>query len=196
MIRSVAVRDSWRYVRAGLITLVLVLAFVAGWPARIPKLVRAWPPALARVALLLPSLQEKVLTPFAPAAGALGITSEDWALFTGTGGTRYRMWIEGRAASGEWKLLYRAHDPEHAYLGGALEYRRVMNVWNPHHDWISSSYPAFTRWVARRAFRDFRRLRTVRVRMEEVRILPHGAGFEPSGRFAYEELLRREDVAP
>jgi hypothetical protein len=190
------VQRRWPYVRAGFITLVLVFGFVAGWPARIPKLVRAWPPSLARIALLLPSLQQKVLTPFAPAAGALSITSEDWALFTGTGGTRYRMWIEGRAAGGAYELLYRAHDPKHAYLGGALEYRRVMNIWNPHHDWISSSYPAFTRWVARRVFRDYPRLHAVRVRMEEVAILPHGAGFEPSGHFTYEELVRREDVAP
>jgi hypothetical protein len=190
------VQRRWPYVRAGLITLVLVLAFVAGWPARMAKLVRAWPPSLARVALLLPSLQQKVLTPFAPAAGALGITSEDWALFTGTGGTRYRMWIEGSAANGAYKLLYRAQDPEHRYLGGALEYRRVMNVWNPHHDWISSSYPAFTRWLARQVFRDYRRLRGVRVRMEEVAILPYGRGFEPSGHFVYEEVVRREDVAP
>lgn len=186
----------WPYVRAVIITLVLVLAFVAGWPARIPKLVRAWPPSLARLALLLPSVQEKVLTPFAPAVGALGITSEDWALFTGTGGRRYRMWIDGQAANGAYELLYRAHDPEHAYLAGALEYRRVMNVWNPHHDWISSSYPAFTRWVARQVFRDYPRLRSVRVRMEECAILPRGRGFEPSGRFAYEELVQRTDVAP
>jgi hypothetical protein len=196
MSRLSALERSWRYVRAGLIALLLVLGFVAGWPARMPKLVRGWPPSLARVALLLPSLQRKVLTPFAPAAGALGITTEDWALFTGTGGTRYRMWLEGRTARGDYELLYRAHDPEHAYLGGSLEYRRVMNIWNPHHDWISSSYPAFTRWAARRVFHERRRFRAVRVRMEQVRILPHGAGFEPSGRFVYEELVRREDVRP
>lgn len=189
-------RQRWPYVRAALITLVLLLGFVAGWPARIPKLVRAWPPAFARVALLLPSLQEKVLTPFAPGANALGITSEDWALFTGTGGTRYRMWIEGRAANGAWKLLYRAHDPQHTCLAGTLEYRRVMNVWNPHHDWISSSYPAFTRWLARRIFDDYRRLQTVRVRMEEVAIRPGGAGFESSGHFVYAQVVQREDTKP
>ena len=188
------VLSGWRYVRASLITLVLGLAFVAGWPARMAKLVRDWPPSLAALALRLPDLQQKLLAPFAPVAGALGIYSEDWRLFTGTGGTRYRMWIEGRRANGSFKLLFRAADPAHAHLSGVLEYRRVLNLWNPHRDWISDGYPAFTRWVARKIFDEDERVRAVRVRMEEVAIQPRGAGFVPSGRFVYDELVERDQL--
>ncbi len=180
--------------RAGLITLVLLLAFVSGLPARLPKLVKSWPPRLAAAALRLPALQQQLLAPFTPLADLLGLRAEDWRLFTGTGGTRYRMWIEAQRTSGDWTLLYRAHDPQHAYFDEALEYRRVFNIWNPHRDWISGSYPAYTRWLARKIFREDRRLRAVRVRMEEVAIQPGGRGFLPSGHFVYEELVRRDEV--
>lgn len=182
--------------RAGVITFLLLLAFVGGWPARIPKMVRAWPASAAAVALKIPELKQKLLAPFSPAADLLGITTEDWALFTGTGGTRYRIWLEGRGARGGFKLLYRAHDPAHTYRAGTLEYRRVFNLWNPHHDWISGAYPDFTRALARQMFHDDRRLQVVRVRMEEVAIEPRGAGFTPTGRFAYEAVVERAEVPP
>jgi hypothetical protein len=181
-------------VRAALITVVLFLAFVAGWPRRIPKMVRGWPPALAAPLLVLPELQAKILAPFAPVAGLLGIGSEDFTLFTGTGGKRYRFWLEGQERTGSWTLLYRAQDPEHAYLAEALEYRRVLNLWNPHHDWISDGYPYFARGLARRVFRDRPEFRKVRLRMEEVTILRDAQGFEPTGKFVYEELVRREEA--
>jgi len=188
------VRVDWPRVRAALITLILFLAFVAGWPRRIPKMVRNWPPVLAAPLLQVPVLQARILAPFAPVAGLLGIASEDFTLFTGTGGTRYRFWLEAQAKTGGWQLLYRAHDPEHAYLAEPLEYRRVLNLWNPHHDWISDAYPYFARGLARRVFHERPEFRKVRLRMEEVTILGDARGFEPTGKFVYEELVRREEV--
>jgi len=190
-------RADWRTVRSLAIALVLALGFVAGWPRRIEKLVRHWPEPLAALALKLPALQATLLAPFRPVADALGIASEDWPLFTGTGGTRYRMWLEAQGKSGRtWKLLYRAHDPEHRYFAGGLEYRRVLNIWNPHHSYISDAYPGFARGLARRIFREDRRFVRMRVRMEEVVILAKGRGFRPTGRFVYEIELRRDEVEP
>ncbi|HEV8550133.1 MAG TPA: hypothetical protein VGQ57_13910 [Polyangiaceae bacterium] len=188
-------RGKWPYFRALAITWVLALALVAGLPSRLPKLVAYWPKPLAKLALELPALQGRVLAPFAPLTGALGLGSEDWPLFTGTGGTRYRMWIEAQGRKNtDFVLLYRAQDGEHQYLAGALEYRRVLNMWNPHHAYISDGYPAFTRWLARRIFRDYRRYQRVRVRMEEVTIRPAGEGFVPTGHFVYEQGYTRDEV--
>jgi hypothetical protein len=188
-------RADWRTVRAFGITLVLMLGLVAGLPNRMAKIVAAWPRPLADWALALPPIQAKILAPFAPVAGALGIYSEDWPLFTGTGGTRYRMWVEARGRGGRgWTLLYRAHDPEHRYFAGALEYRRLLNIYNPHHSFISDAYPDFARALARRIFREQRRFQAVRIRMEAVDILPQGRGYSPTGRFTYEQVLERSEV--
>lgn len=188
-------RADWRTLRAFGIALVLVLGFVAGWPNRIAKIVAPWPKPLAELALKLPVIQAKVLAPFAPLAGALGIYSEDWPLFTGTGGTRYRMWLEARGKGGRgWTLLYRAHDPEHRYLAGALEYRRLLNIYNPHHAFISDAYPDFASALARRIFREQRRYQEVRVRMEAVDILSGGRGYAPTGRYTYEVVVKRAEV--
>jgi hypothetical protein len=188
-------RADWRTARAFGITLVLALGFVAGLPNRIAKLVAPWPKPLAETALKLPQIQAKVLAPFAPLAGALGIYSEDWPLFAGTGGTRYRIWLEarGRGERG-WTLLYRAHDPEHRYFAGALEYRRILNIYNPHHAFISDAYPDFAGALARRIFREQRRFQTVRLRMEAVDILSEGRGYAPTGRFTYEQVLDRAEL--
>lgn len=179
-----------------MIALVLALGLIAGWPAHMPKMVQSWPRPLASLALELTRLQPKVLAPAAPVAGLLGIASEDWPLFPGTGGKRYRMWVEARKKRGGYTLLYRAHDEQHEYLAGALEYRRVLNLWNPHHDWISSGYPDFVHWLAARIFRDFASYFEVRVRMEEVLIRSGAQGFEPTDQFVYEETVRRTEVRP
>jgi len=189
-------RADWRTARAFGIALVLLLGFVAGLPNRIAKLVAPWPKPLADLALKLPPIQAQLLAPFAPIAGAFGIFSEDWPLFTGTGGTRYRMWLEARGKGGRgWTLLYRAHDPEHRYLAGALEYRRILNIYNPHRAFISDAYPDFARALARRIFHEHHRFQEVRVRMEAVDILSEGRGYASTGRFTYERVLKRDEVS-
>jgi hypothetical protein len=188
-------RAEWRTVRAFAITLVLLLGFVAGWPRRIEKLVRRWPKPLAALALKVPALEDKLLAPFTPVAKLFGIYSEDWPLFTGTGGTRYRMWLEAQGKPARsWTLLYRADDPEHRYFAGGLEYRRVLNIWNPHHSYISDAYPGLAQGLARRIFRENRRFVRMRVRMEEVAIQAKGRGYAPTGRFVYELVVRRDEV--
>jgi hypothetical protein len=180
--------------RAAAITLLLALGFIAGWPKVSPKIVRALPKSLAGVVRQLPEVQGKLLAPFGPAAGAFGIYTQSWPLFTTTGGIRHRMWVEARAKRADsWTLLYRPHDAEHAYLSDTLEYRRVRTIWHPHHDWVAEGYPALTRWLARRICLDFPRFDRVRVRQERIEILPRGTGFRGTGTFDREtEYSRRE----
>jgi hypothetical protein len=191
------VASVWRSLRAALITLLLALGFVAGWPKVSPKLLARLPPGMAQVARKLPDTQRSLLAPFAPVADAFGIESQNWAVFATTGGIRHRMWVEARARRGHtWTLLHRAQDDEHAYLRETLEYRRLRVLWNPHRYGVAAGYPAFTRWLARRVFLDFPHFDRVRVRQEQVEILPRGAGFRTTGTFAYELEYSRRELLP
>ena len=126
-----------------------------------------------------------------------GIESESWAVFATTGGFRHRLWVEARAPRGHaWTLLYRAQDDEHAYLRETLEYRRLRVLWNPHRYGLAAGYAAFTRWLARPIFLDFPGYDRVRVRQEQVEILPHGAGFRTTGTFAYQLEYTRHELLP
>lgn len=178
--------------RASVITLLLVLGFIAGWPKVSPRLLERLSPSLAESLARVPELQARLLAPIAPVAHAFGIYSENWALFATTGGTRNRIHVEGRPrGSSEFVLLYRVHDPEHRYLAELLEYRRVRNLWNPHRSGLSTGYEPFARWLVERTLREHPEFDAVRIRMQEGKILPRGAGFEPTVRFQFEVQAER-----
>jgi hypothetical protein len=187
---------AWRSLRAAIITLLLALGFVAGWPKIAPRIMAKLPPWLSRLAEQVPRVQERVLAPFAPLANAFGVQSQNWTLFSTTGGIRHRMWIEGRARNGEWVLLHRAQDDEHAYLRETIEYRRLRPIWNPHRYGLAEGYGPFTRWVARRVLLDFPEFERARVRQEEVEILPRGAGFRSTGHFVNKREYSRKELLP
>jgi hypothetical protein len=122
---------------------------------------------------------------------------ERWALFSSTGGIRYRMWIEASAGSGApWVLLYRAKDDDHTYLRKTLEIRRVLNVWNPSRAGQKTSYHAFASWIARTTLLREPRFEEVRVSMERGRILDRGEAFVPLGTFDDVVVHRRDEVLP
>lgn len=186
----------WRSLRAAIITLLLALGFVAGWPKIAPRVVAQLPPSIARLTQRIPAVQGAVLRPFTPLANAFGITTQNWTLFSTTGGIRHRMYVEGRTRDGAWELLHRAQDDEHAYQREAIEYRRLRPIWNPHRYGLSEGYVPFTRWLARRALLDFPRLERVRIRQEEIEILPRGAGFCSTGHFVDRREYSRAELLP
>jgi hypothetical protein len=185
-----------RSLRAAIITLLLALGFVAGWPKIAPRIVAQLPPSVARLARQVPVVQAAILGPFTPLANAFGITTQNWTLFSTTGGIRHRMYVEGRTQGGAWQLLHRAQDDEHAYRRETIEYRRLRPIWNPHRYGLAEGYGPFTRWLARRAFLDFPRLERVRIRQEEIEILPRGGGFRSTGHFVDRREYSRAELVP
>lgn len=186
-----------RQLRALVITLLLLLGFVAGWPKVSPRFLAKLPTAAREALSHLPDLQARLLAPFTPIANAFGIYSENWALFATTGGTRNRMRIEGRRqGSTEFELLYRVFDADHRYLASTLEYRRVRNIWNPHRSGVAHGYEAFAHWLLTRVLHDHPEFDAARLRMEEGDILPEGRGFRENGRIAFEIVERRGENAP
>jgi hypothetical protein len=155
------------------------------------------PPSLRAPSLVLRHWQETLLTPFRPIKELFAL-SQRWDMFSATGGTRYRMWIEARRApDDEWTLLYRAQDEEHAFLSGPLAFRRVRNVYNPSRVYgAKNAYPAFASWLAREIFVREPAFDEMRVGMERGLILARGAGFAPSGEFDYVLVRRRDEVLP
>lgn len=190
-------RPSWPTLRAVLIATAIGGGLVDGAPIPTPRVMERLPPFLRDISNRLQELQAVVLVPFRPLKETF-IVWQRWSVFSTTGGIRYRMWVQARAAADQdWTLLYRAHDPEHDLLGDTLGYRRVRNVYNPSRSiGAKSTYPAFASWVAHEIFEREPRFAEVRVGMERGRILAHGEGFTPFGEFDYVLVRRREEVLP
>jgi hypothetical protein len=184
---------AWRTIRAGLITLVLVVGLIAGLPVPMSGRAAERRPQLARFAAHVAEIQGHALAPFQFVGRIFGV-GQRWKLFSGVTSARYRMWLEARRENGDFELLYRSHDPEHAFLQRVLEQRRVRGVWNPQRGAATGGYPGFARWISRQVLECRPEFSAVRVRMEQIEILPRGRGFEPTGRFAYEALHGREEA--
>jgi hypothetical protein len=185
----------WPAVRALLIGVVLFVGLVAGLPIPSPRVQAEMSPWLRTLVSGVVSVQAAVLAPFAPVQREFALVQR-WQLFAGANTERYRIWIEARAARGRWQLLYRPHDPEHAFLGSELEYRRVRGAWNPRRGDAQPGYPAFASWVSRKIFQARPELSETRARIEKIRILPGGRGFEGTGEFMHELRHDRRQVLP
>lgn len=183
----------WPGVRALLITVVMFVGLVAGLPMPSPRAQEGMSPALRAILSGAVAVQQAVLAPFAPIQREFALVQR-WQLFAGANTDRYRIWIEARGRGGAWQLLYRPHDPEHAFLASDLEYRRVRGAWNPRRGDAQPGYPAFASWVSRKIFEARPELSETRVRIEKIRILPGGRGFEGTGDFLHEIRNDRSQV--
>jgi hypothetical protein len=183
---------SWPQVRALLITLSIALGLISGFPLPNERAVERLPAAWRGLAQALPGVQSALLSPFRFISNSCAI-GQRWTLFSTTGGIRYRLRVEARDThTGHWRLLYRAQDPEHAFLSRELEYRRVRNGWNPNRRGIKPSYAPFSVWIARTILAQDARFDRVRTRMERVQILSHGQGIAWLGDYAFELEHGRE----
>lgn len=187
----------WPTVRGVLIAAAIAIGVIDGAPIPTPRVMERLPPTLRAVSTGLQDLQTTLMAPFLPIKD-LFMVKQRWAVFSTTGGVRYRMCVEARAhTDSEWSLLYRAQDPEHAFLDDMLGYRRVRNVYNPSRSiGAKSTYPAFVSWLAREIFEREPRFDEVRVGMERGQILPRGEGFAPMQAFDYVLTRRRDEVLP
>lgn len=184
----------WRWARALLIALVIVLGLIAGFPTPNSERLAHAPRVIRWLIEGMPRAQNVLLAPFRFVTEDCQI-GQRWTLFSTTGGIRYRMEIAARERRGKrWKLLYRAEDPEHAFMAPLLEYRRVRNGWNPNRRGIKQSYAPFTLWVSRTILEAEPRFDRVRVRMARVQTLERGLGVAELGDFAYEIEHGREEL--
>jgi hypothetical protein len=175
-----------------LIALVIILGLISGFPTPSPERVAHAPAALRWLVQGIPRAQSVLLAPFRFATRDCQI-GQRWTLFSTTGGIRYRLEIEARSRrSKRWTLLYRAQDPEHAFMHQLLDYRRVRNGWNPSRHGIKRSYDPFVLWVSRTILASEPRFDRVRSRMARVQTLEHGEGVSELGDFAYEIEHGRE----
>lgn len=185
----------WREIRAALIALVIAVGLADGCPLPTPRdrpvmKQRLGPGAVAAVDAI-DRVRYKALTPFRP-IGELTQLRQRWKLFSGASRNRYRMHIEARRdlTRDDWVLLYRPLDDEHDFLTDELEYRRVRGTWNPSTTYgPRGGYGPFATWVADRVFAHDPTFVEVRVRMQKVRIGPHG-GITPSGEFIHPQWRR------
>lgn len=184
---------AWPSVRAFLITLVIALGLIAGLPLPSARVRERLPPRIAALSSALSRAQAAVLRPFAFVPETFDIVQR-WQLFAGANTDRYRIWIEARKPRGGFTLLYRPHDPHHAFLASELEYRRVRGAWNPRAGSAQPGYPAFVSWVSSRIFDARPEFSETRVRIEKIRILPGGRGFEGTGEFVHVERRSKRDV--
>jgi hypothetical protein len=185
---------NWPHARAALIALTVVIGMVDGCP--LPRTDRVPPGLRHDVVNALDHARYYVLKPFRPIGDGFNIRQR-WKLFPVADRQRYRMWIEARgpgAGAADWRVLYRPHDDEHAFMGDALEYRRVRGSWNPGTYGPRGAYRSFVSWIAREIMRRDPHVNLVRVRMEKITIKPRGGGFEPTGEFVFTELRTRAEV--
>jgi hypothetical protein len=186
----------WPELRAGLLLFVLVASCAEGCPAssvtprqldrpigqrelaRWSRLLGRDPRALRddvlTVAGALSDAHAVVRAPFAPLF-ELTHSSQRWSLFPIADPDPVWMHVEGRVA-GEWVLLYRPNDPQHALFADRLEQRRVRAVWNPGSDGLRGDQPRFVDWIAREIFAARPEVDAVRVRYQQLHLsLPHEA---------------------
>ena len=120
-------RARWPAARAALIALALALALVDGCP--IPERGRA-PEWAAGIAERAGAARDVLRRPIAGLAADLD-ASQRWTLFRGASRRRFRLLVEGKPGAGDWQLLHRAGDPEHAEYEDLLAYRRVRGTYAP-----------------------------------------------------------------
>lgn len=187
---------AWPRVRAGLITLVLAVGFVAGWPlmsdASLSRIGEPWTTATH----VLREVQAILLAPFRPIMNAL-VVSERWSLFSGASTERSRIRLEAREQqSGRWVVLYRPHDPQHREGARVFEYRRVRGAWNPRRSGPQPGYETFVAFAARRIMAEHPEFSAVRASLEAIVILPEGQGFRGTGRVSHTVVRTRAEVFP
>lgn len=176
----------WPAARAALIALALAFALVDGCPVPDRKDVPAWAHGLADRAH---EVRRTLRRPVAWIGEDLDV-SQRWALFRGASRRRFRLYVEGRAATGDWQLLHRAGDEDHAAYEDLLAYRRVRGTYNPSGQRSRGQYRPFARWMLLRVLDDHPDFVIARTRMERIEI-GEGGGYTPTDQFTLEHQERR-----
>ena len=174
----------WPQIRAGLIALAIAFGLIDGLPLPPPEDTPAWEAGFVEG---LRRVQHVLEWPVAWMGPTLRI-AQRWALYQAPGSERWRLWIEGRAASGQWKILYRAGDAEHGEDAALIECGRIRSAWDITNR-PARQYDAFADWITARMLAAHPELTGVRMRMEKVHISADGV--TPLGQFAFAHVRER-----
>lgn len=185
---ATAIAARWPVARATLIALAMVIGLLDGCPvpplSKTPKWARGTVETLARI-------RTRLLAPVEFIGRDLDI-NQRWALFRGASHKRWRLYIEGQTADGQWELRFRAGDPAHTDYLDQLQYRRMRGTFNPSGQRMRGQYPLFAAWMTARVLAEHPEYVAARTRFE--RIVIDGGSYEPTGEFSFEHTRKR--VAP
>jgi hypothetical protein len=181
-----ALRACWPAARAVLIALALTFGLVDGCPIPERRNAPRWAHGIADRA---DEVRRTIRRPVAWIGEDLDF-SQRWALFRGASPRRFRLYVEGKTATGDWQLLHRAGDPEHAAYADLLAYRRVRGTYSPGGQSSQTQYRAFATWMTLRVLDDHPELAVARTRLERV-LIGEGGGYAPTGDFTLEHQERR-----
>jgi hypothetical protein len=170
----------WPAVRAALIALTLAVGLLEGCPIPDRKHAPPWAHPLRDRA---EDVRGTLLEPFAWVGKDLHFTQR-WLLFRGASPKRFRLCVEAKTATGDWQLLHRAGDPEHAAYEDLLAYRRLRGQYSPGAQGGRGQYHPFAAWMTLRVLDDYPEFAVARTRME--RVLIGDDGYAPTGEFSLE----------
>lgn len=139
-------------------------------------------------------LRSAVMKPFRPLLRITG-TGQGWGLFTYPNTHPHRLVIEVER-DGKFEVVYRALDPEHAYLEPQLTFRRVRGVYDDNASKVRPSYESFARWVARHAFEDWPDATRVRVKMIRTHVVTPGQTPDPKAETRLVRVVKRGEEGP
>ena len=210
-------RSAW--LRAGAITLVLLLVCLSALPTRpydrkkldrathrhfVERIVAALDlvgvaageedvgRTLIAVTGPVIAARNAVVGPVKPLFDFVGM-GQRWGLFLQSGRSAYRLQVEGRTADGRWTLLYQPHEVDRLGLESLLSFRRLRGLYNPGAKGEPRpQFEGFVDYLATRVFAENRALLGLRVRMERLRL---GTRDEPTRTLevAHESERSRED---
>lgn len=118
-------------------------------------------------------------------------TNQQWGLFAVVSQHPERLVVEVRR-NGEWEVLYRKLDPEHAWHDEQLRYRRIRGVWDSVKDEPKGTYKRLTYWIARMVFTEQADVDRVRVVLERTQLDYPWNPPDPTVTRRAEKYLRRE----
>ncbi|MBA3463620.1 MAG: hypothetical protein H0T46_26925 [Deltaproteobacteria bacterium] len=152
----------WPRIRAGAIALAIVVGLIEGCPLPEPGYEAPWQQPIVDV---VRRVQRVVLRPFMWIQRTLVVTQR-WALFQVAARERYRLELQGRRG-GDWELMFRAGDPDHAAYAGLLLDERVRGAWNPT-DRTPLQFGPFAQWFLGHVLAEDAELSAARIRFERV----------------------------
>lgn len=183
-----ALRARWPWVRAALITAAIASGLLYGCPVPDRKVTPDWARGIVDRG---DAVRKWLLEPVAWLGPELDILQR-WSLFRGASRKRFRLYFEGRASDGAWRLLHRAGDPAHDEYGALLAFRRTRGVYNPNGQNARAQFRPFASWLIWRMLDEHPEFTAGRIRLERVVI--DEDGYRPTGEFTLEhqELRRRK----